>query len=218
MIAAVLWDNDGMLVDTESLFFEITRLTLAETGAALTPEYWARHYLGEGKSSREIAAALGLAEPELERVLARCNERYRRRLRETIPLRPGVRETLQSLRGRVRLALVTGSSLESLRLMHQHTGLLPFFECLVTSDLYEKSKPHPDAYLAALRRLGLPADRCLAVEDSPRGLAAATAAGLRCVLVPTELTALDLCPPHTCIQADATAVLRLIDGGQWPGA
>jgi HAD superfamily hydrolase (TIGR01509 family) len=210
MVEAVLWDNDGVLVDTEAIFFEITRQAFARVGVVLTPDYWAHHYLGAGKRSGDVAAELGVPAPQIERVLAERNDTFRQRLQSPVPLRPGVRETLEALRGRVRLALVTGSSRESLDLVHRHTGLLPWFECIVTKEHFEYSKPDPEAYLTALRRLGLTAERCLAVEDSPRGLAAAVAAGLRCVLVPTELTALDLCAPGARIRADATAVLGMI--------
>ena len=211
MVEAVLWDNDGVLVDSEAVFFEFTRSAFAGAGVALTREVWARDYLGKGKPSRQLAAELGVPAGEIDRMLAERNEAFRNRLQDPVPLRPGVRETLQAMRGRVRMAVVTGSSREALLLMHRHTGLLPWFECLVTSEHVVHSKPHPEAYLTALNLLRLPADRCLAVEDSPRGLAAATAAGVPCVLVPTELTDLELCAHHPCIRPDATAVLRLLD-------
>ncbi len=188
MIEAVLWDNDGILVDTETLFFETTREAFASEGLALTRERWVKSYLGEGRSSREIARSLGLPDEASAPMLEERNETYRRRLAAGVPVRPGVREALEALRGRVRQALVTSSPRDQIDLIHRDTGLLEYFECLVTSDDCERIKPAPDPYLTAMGRMGLSPDRCLAVEDSARGVAAAGAAGVRCLVVPHELT------------------------------
>jgi HAD superfamily hydrolase (TIGR01509 family) len=116
------------------------------------------------------------------------NNTFRQRAEEGIRICPGVPEVLATLKGRVRQALVTGSPRDQLLLVHRSTGLLPLFDCVVTSEDAPRPKPAPDLYLKALERLGLPPGRCLAVEDSARGVAAAGAAGIRCVLVPHELT------------------------------
>jgi HAD superfamily hydrolase (TIGR01509 family) len=188
VIDAVLWDNDGVLVDTESVFFHLTRELFAAAGADLSPRLWMKSYLGEGRSSREIAAALGIPSEKAERMLEVRNDVFRQRVEERVRICPGIPEALAALKGRVRQALVTGSPRDQLLLVHRSTGLLPFFDYVVTSEDAPRPKPAPDLYLTALERLGLPADRCLAVEDSARGVAAATAAGVRCVLVPHELT------------------------------
>jgi HAD superfamily hydrolase (TIGR01509 family) len=191
VIEAVLWDNDGILVDTETLFFEFTRQAFAAAGAELSRERWIRSYLGEGIPSREIAKSLGIPAGEADRMLDERNEAYRRRLALGVPVRSGVRETLSALRGRVRMAVVTSSPRDQIDLIHRSTGLLEFFECVVTSDDCDRIKPAPDPYLAAVERLRVSPERCLAVEDSARGVASAAAAGIRCVLVPHELTAPD---------------------------
>jgi beta-phosphoglucomutase-like phosphatase (HAD superfamily) len=80
----------------------------------------------------------------------------------------------------------------------------------LTEDDFERSKPHPDAYLAALKRLGLPADLCLAVEDSPRGLVSASSAGLRCVLVPTALTDLEMCGDAARVVKDLSDMVSVV--------
>jgi beta-phosphoglucomutase-like phosphatase (HAD superfamily) len=115
---------------------------------------------------------------------------------------------VRALQGRTRQAIVTGASREHVNLTHRSTGLLPFFECIITSEDYECAKPHPDAYLAALRRMGIAADEALAIEDSPRGANAALAAGLRCLVIPTPLTRLAGFPSGAQIETD---VRRLLD-------
>jgi beta-phosphoglucomutase-like phosphatase (HAD superfamily) len=77
---------------------------------------------------------------------------------------------------------------EHFEAMHRNSGLTGFFEFVLTREDYQKSKPDPEPYLMALGRLRLPAHECVVVEDSERGLAAASAAGLRCIVIPSSLT------------------------------
>ena len=211
-IEAVLFDNDGLLVDTESAFFEVTAEAFAGENADLTAGYWAKTYLREGRTSREIAGDLGVRADRIEILIEERNRIWRERIEAGVPLRPNVRETLQALAGKVRMAIVTGSPAAQFDAVHRFTDLRGFFEAVVTSDDYERSKPHPDAYIAAIGMIGLPAGRCVAVEDSPRGVAAALSAGLRCILVPTELTDLPACRDATCRLVDISGLVRVIFG------
>ena len=109
MVKAVLWDNDGILVDSEFAFHEITRSAFAGLGLELTKEIWGLRFLGEGTSSRDIAKSLGADPEEYRRVLDDRNVRYRELLRENpSPVRAQVRETLMQFKGRVKLGIVTG--------------------------------------------------------------------------------------------------------------
>ena len=210
VIEAVLWDNDGILVDTESLFFEVTRQAFASEGADLSRERWIRSYLGEGTGSREIARSLGIPDGRARRMLEARNETYRRRLAQGVPVRSGVREALSALRERVRLAVVTSSPRDQIDIIHRRTGLLEFFECVVTSDDCDRIKPAPDPYLTAIGLLGLPPERCLAVEDSARGVASAAAAGIRCVLVPHDLTAPEAAAGAYRVEPEIGGVVGLV--------
>lgn len=210
MIEAVLFDNDGVLVDTETLFFETTRRAFEQLGLNLTRELWGRRYLSEGKTSREIATSLGADTSRVDAVIAERNEQYWKVLQSAPPLRPHVMETLKILHGRFKLAIVTGCGREQLDLVHAGNQLLKFFDLIVTSDDCSDRKPHPEPYLNALRALGLEASRCIAIEDSPRGLASARAAGLRCVVVPTELTDMLEFPGALAIEKDLSGVLKYL--------
>jgi len=212
---AVLFDHDGVLVDSETAFFETTREAFAKAGAALSREVWSRLYLAEGKRSREVARAVGLAEDEIEQVIAGRDHAYRRRVAEGIAFRRGAQETVEALRDRARLALVTGGPRSRLETLHAVSGFLESFDFVVTADECARVKPDPAAYLMAMDRLGLSPADCLAVEDSPRGLAAAHAAGLRCLLVPTELTDLSLCTGAWMTVPDLTEALPLLRA--WSG-
>ena len=210
MIEMVLWDNDGVLVDTETLFYETTRSAFARLGIDLTKEIWGRLYLSEGKTSREIAGLLGADADRTAAILNERNQQYRQILLQPPPLRPQVRETLGVLAGRVRMAIVTGSPRDQLQLMLGASGLLGFFEITVTGDDCTHPKPDPEPYLTALKRLGVGASRCISVEDSPRGLASAKAAGIACMVVPTELTRMLDFAGALAVEEGVSAILKLL--------
>ncbi|AAM72921.1 MAG TPA: HAD family phosphatase [Chlorobaculum sp.] len=211
MIEAILWDNDGLLVDSESLFFEMTRTFFAEAGLQVEAEYWGVEYLGNAKHSYQIAAELGLAPELIPSLLDRRNEAFVQRLRHSVPLMPKVRETIEALAGTVRLAIVTGSPRDKVLLMHGNNGLLDHFEVIVTDDEISNPKPHPEPYLKAMEMLGVKPERCLAVEDSQRGLDSAVAAGLRCIAVPNALTKVQRFDRAHAVEADVSGVLKHVN-------
>ncbi|MFN8641028.1 MAG: HAD family phosphatase [Candidatus Binatia bacterium] len=187
MLKAFFFDNDGVLVDTEHLYFAASRATLAELGVALDEADFVDLSLRQGRSVFDLVRDR-LDEAGIEALRQRRNARYTELLRAGVPPLDGVPEVLAALHGRARLAVVTSSNPEHFDVIHAGTGLLRFFDFAVTNRDYARSKPHPDAYLTALARAGCTADEAVAIEDSERGLAAARAAGLRCLVVPRGLT------------------------------
>ncbi|MFA6104492.1 MAG: HAD family phosphatase [Victivallaceae bacterium] len=197
MIRAVLFDSDGVLVDTEKMYYEATRVAFSAAGVSLTPEIWANGYLGRSKTSRKIATRMGIASNLVDKVLDRRNGVFWADVALGVQVMPHVRETLAILANHFRLAVVTGASRERFKRVHESTGLLNFFETVITADeAGGETKPSPQPYLAALRILGLRPEECIAVEDSPRGAMSAVAAGIKCCIIPTFLTDLSLCPPE----------------------
>ena len=188
MFRTILWDNDGVLVDTEGLFFEATRRVLSGRGVKVTLDLFRDYSLREGRSLFELAETQGLGPQDIESLRAERNRLYAALLATQVKVMDGVRETLEALHGRYRMGIVTSSRRDHFETMHQHTGLLRYFEFAVTLEDTSRTKPHPDAYWAALERLKLRPENGVAVEDSPRGLTAARAAGLRCLMVPHHLT------------------------------
>jgi len=208
---AVLWDNDGILVDSESAFFEVTREAFARLGLELTKELWGIQYLGEGRSSREIAASLGGDPAAFIPVLDERNALYRELLREQPPpVRPQVRETILYLYGKVKLGVVTGSHEDQFYRMHRLSGLPDYFEVIITGDDCDRPKPDPGLYLAALEALDLRPQDCIAVEDSRRGLLAARAAGIACIVAPTELTRMQEFPGALAVVDEVSAILKYV--------
>ena len=186
MIRAILWDNDGVLVDTEGLYFQAGREILATQGVALTRETFAEQSLKKGQSVFDF---LPDQNAELiERLRVKRNARYSALLAKGVRVLDGVVETLSALDGRARMGIVTGSRRDHFEIIHAQTRLLSFFEFVVTREDYNEAKPHPDAYLTAMRLHGLSLESCVVVEDSERGCVAASQAGLRVLAVPNALS------------------------------
>ncbi|TLM62985.1 MAG: HAD family phosphatase [Deltaproteobacteria bacterium] len=182
----IFWDNDGVLVDTEGLYFQASREALARIGYTLTPDQFAAISLASGRSVFELATEDAVLMDELREVR---NRRYAELLAGTNLLLPGVHETVSRLGAQRGMAIVTSSRRDHFDLIHATTGLLPFFDFILCREDYREAKPHPEAYLLALQRSGRrPAD-CLVIEDSPRGLAAAKTAGLTCWVIPSAQAA-----------------------------
>jgi HAD superfamily hydrolase (TIGR01509 family) len=188
MIRAVFWDNDGVLVDTEKLYFQATRELLLGAGVTLTEALFKRISLTEGRSAMALAADKGVPQEVIDRLHEQRNQRYAELLRGGVRIMEGVEETLAELRGKMVMGIVTSSRREHFETMHEKTGLLPQFDFILTREDFILSKPDPEPYLKAMERCGYGPDECLVVEDSPRGLASAQAAGIRCLVVPNDLT------------------------------
>jgi HAD superfamily hydrolase (TIGR01509 family) len=200
MIEAILWDNDGVLVDTEHLFFEATRETLEGFGVSLAMEQYKSLTLDSGRSCFDLAADRGASREEILRARAARDVVYQARLEEGVELIDGVEETLAQLHGVLPMAIVTSCDPQHFDTIHAGLPIRDYFEFAITPAHYERYKPHPEPYLTAANRLGLAPECCLVVEDTARGLAAACAAGMRCVIIPNALT-------HDSDFADALQVL-----------
>jgi HAD superfamily hydrolase (TIGR01509 family) len=188
MLKVILWDNDGLLVDTEELYFSVTREVLSEVGIDLTLEMFIEISLTRGQSAFDLAFDQGFDQETIFKLRGDRNRRYKERLMDGVRLLDGVEETLSELHGKVIMGIVTGSRREHFDVIHKNSGLLHYFDFIITREDYRRAKPAPDPFITALRRKQIEREHCLIVEDSERGLAAAKAAGIRCIVVPNPLT------------------------------
>jgi HAD superfamily hydrolase (TIGR01509 family) len=184
----ILWDNDGVLVDTEHWYFTATQRALGELGIALEKQtYLARMVRGE--SSWDLALAAGIASDD---VVAKRRERdayYQEYLvREDIEI-PGVEQVLKVLSKNYKMAIVTTSKRADFELIHQNRNIVKYMDFVLAREDYVSSKPDPEPYVTGLARFGAAAQHCLVVEDSQRGLQAARAAGIDCAIVHNAFTA-----------------------------
>lgn len=188
MIKAIFWDNDGVLVDTEELYYQATREILASVDVALTPEQYRELFLLQGRGAWHLVSERGATSEQVEALRDRRNALYSQWLIEEPRVIPGVADTLERLRGQYVMGVVTSSRRDHFDLIHQKSGLLSYFDFILTASDVARVKPDPELYRKAVERSGHPPEACVAIEDSERGLAAAKGAGIRCVVVPTALT------------------------------
>ena len=189
-IKYIFWDNDGVLVDTESYYLQASREALALLGIVLTPSQFADISLNQGRSIFDLATERGHAKGSISKLRTWRDKRYAELLEQRDMTLAGVREVLEKLHGKISMAIVTSSKREHFDIIHRQTSLLPFFDFYLTREDYNLSKPSAEPYLMALEKSGQQAQDVLVIEDSPRGLTAAKAAGLACWVIPTQLTSL----------------------------
>jgi len=188
VIRAIFWDNDGVLVDTEPLYFRATAEILSRFGVELSCALYHELFLVQSRGAWHLAVERGLPAERVESLRAERNERYERLLEGSDLAVPGAREALARLHGRLAMGVVTSSLRRHFDAIHRGSGLRPYFDFVLTREDYRHSKPDPEPFQKALEVAGLGANEALVVEDSRRGLAAAKAAGLACWIVRTDLT------------------------------
>ena len=188
-IKAIVFDMDGVLLDTESLCkvcwtraaneFSVDDIDLAFIQCV-------------GQNTTDTLEVLkkyceGKVEPKV--FYERTGELFHAVENESgLQKMPFVSETLENLRKRgFRLALASSTKWTSVERQLKNAGIFDFFETFTTGDKVTHAKPNPEIYLKAVASLGLPAEACIAVEDSPNGVRAATQAGLKCIMVPDQI-------------------------------
>lgn len=211
MLKAIFWDNDGVLVDTEMLYYEANRDTLAEIEISLSFDQYRTISLDQGLSVIDLARYKGFQENQIADLRRIRNSRYINLLKRGVRILSGVEETLRRLHGKAAMGIVTSSTKECFDVIHQQTGFLPFFNLVLTREDYPNSKPHPDPYLRALEISGLDPGDCLVIEDTLRGLESAKAAGIPCVVVSSAYTEQQHFPGALKVIRRIPEIVTLID-------
>jgi HAD superfamily hydrolase (TIGR01509 family) len=183
----ILFDLDGVLVDTEPWYFRAGERALAEIGFVLDKDQYLAD-MTKGGGTWAQAKAAGVDDRTIDRLREVRNAYYREYLRtESIEV-DGVVDALADLSRYVRMAIVTTSKREDFELIHQRRPIRQYMDFVLVRDDYARAKPDPEPYLRALQRFGAAADEALVVEDSSRGLRSAVAAGIDCAIVHNEFT------------------------------
>jgi HAD superfamily hydrolase (TIGR01509 family) len=205
-IEAVVFDMDGVLVDSEHLWDEIREQLAHERGGRWHDRAQADMM---GMSSPEWSAymhdVIGLVESPDE-INAEVVRRLLARYRESLPLLPGAVDAVQRLSARWPLGLASSSNRGVIDAVLSTAGIAGRFRATVSSEEVERGKPAADVYLEAARRLDVEPARCAAVEDSKNGIRSAKAAGLRVVAIPNTRY-----PPGEDALADADLVVRSLE-------
>ena len=185
-IDAVVFDLDGLLLDTEQVWDEVREALVRERGGRWHDRAQADMMgISSHEWSRYLHEELGLPEPpeELNRlVVERMEERYR----DGLPVIDGAVDAVRRMAERWPLGLASSSNRPLIDLALDRMGVADLFHATVSSEEVERGKPAPDVYLETARRLGVPPERLAAVEDSASGIRAAKAAGMRVVALPNR--------------------------------
>jgi HAD superfamily hydrolase (TIGR01509 family) len=212
VIRALVFDFDGLILDTETLVYEAWQLAYAEHGETLPLDEWCAVIGTDGASFDPLEVLRARVGSFDEAAMQERRREFREaRLAELRPL-PGVLATLEQARDRgLRLAVASSSDNDWVVGNLERLGLAHHFEQVATGNQVRAAKPAPDVYQLAIARLGVRPDESLALEDSPNGVRAAKAAGLTCLAVPGPMTR-DLAFHH----ADAvTPSLAARPIGEW---
>jgi HAD superfamily hydrolase (TIGR01509 family) len=205
LIEAVIFDLDGVLLDSESVWDEARRGYVEEHGG-----HWVdgatREMIGmsSGEWSRYLRERLGVDHPAGQ-IADEVADRVARIYRTRLPLLPGASEAVGQLAARWPLGLASSSNRKLIDLALEVSGLAASFDVTVSSEEVARGKPAPDVYLEVARRISVPAASCAAIEDSDNGILSASAAGMRVIAVPNREF-----PPGEAALAAADEVLDSI--------
>jgi HAD superfamily hydrolase (TIGR01509 family) len=210
-VRAVVFDFDGLLMDTESTSFLSWQYEWSQWGLTLEAADFFVNHGGDVTEDRYamLAAAVGA---RFDRTVShRRRVAYREKLHEDLDLADGLREWLEEAAGMgLRLAVASSSPVDWLTTHLSRAGVLDSFEVLAGGDEVGRHKPAPDVYQLALDRLTLSCAAAVAVEDTAHGVAAAHAAGMRCIAIPNPFVAPERVR-HADLVLSSASQLRLAD-------
>lgn len=180
---ALLWDMDGLLVDSEPLWYQVERDFAKRRGADFTEEH-ARHNIGKGiRHTVHLMRELFGIEVDVDEGVDELIDDFMARTSE-LELKPGARELIERTRGNYDLALASSSHRRLVEKTIDQFGLGPAFNAIVSGEDVTRSKPAPDVFLRAAELLDVPIDECVVLEDSLAGVMAGRAAGAIVVAIP----------------------------------
>ena len=191
MVDAVIFDLDGVIVDSEPVWEVVRRKYVADHGGRWQPDTQQRLMgMSTGEWAEYLSGELGVGVPP-ERVATEVVDEMARRYLDHLPLIPGTDEVVRRLARRWPLGLASSSPQRLIEATLEAAGLTGEFKAALSSEAVARGKPAPDVYLAVAGRMGIDPTRIVAVEDSSNGVRSADAAGMRVVAVPHERYPLD---------------------------
>lgn len=183
----VIFDLDGVLIDSEGLYYRAYSEVLRPYGVTVSREEYEDHWIAQGNGPEYAVAKykLPMSPDEMRQLRSPV---YLRLLETEVTLMPHVQTALSHLAAHCALTVATNSYREHLDAVLRKFALDRFFPITVARQDYKKAKPEPDAFLTAAAKLGLSPARCVVIEDTYKGVLAATAANIACIAVPNDYT------------------------------
>ncbi len=201
---ALIWDMDGVIVDSAPFHFAAWQEVFSRRGAKFTHEDFIK--LFGSRNDFIIRNVLGqdVSQEDIDSIAAEKEREFRSRIKGKAALLPGVSRLLNILKGKLKMALATSAPPENIDLILGELNLKECFDCVVSGHEVAESKPSPGIYSLAAQKLGADPRNCIVIEDSPLGVKAALAAGMKCLAVSNSHPAQDL--------AEASAVVSTLEG------
>lgn len=208
-IKGIVFDMDGVLVDSEPIHIDAWNEIFGEFGHHFDME-WFHQWIGVSDKNFMLKIVEMYQIPaDAEDLLQRKRAVFENKIAQGVPPHKGVKEILPELK-HLKLAVATSSNRKGATISLQGSGLLPFFQSVVTADDVLKHKPNPDCYLKAVENLGLNPSDCIGIEDSVSGIKAAKTAGLFVIGVSTSLPAHHLTPHADLVLESTEGAVRWI--------
>lgn len=184
----LLFDNDGVLVETEQFYFKANQTILKnELGLTLELDNYLK-IMARGGTAWELAIQNNVPQKLIEQCRFKRDELYQYYLQNEDIAIANVKEVLKELKKRYQMGIVTTSRRVDFDLIHKNRGIVDFMDFTLCVEEYEFAKPHPQPYLKGLEKFNAKKEEALVIEDSQRGLSSAFAAQIECAIVKNEFT------------------------------
>ena len=183
----ILFDNDGVLVETEKWYFEANVKALAELNIKLEEDVYMK-IMAKGGTAWEVAIKQGVKKEVIDTQRFKRDIYYQEFLQTKDIEIVGVKDILAQLQKDYKMAIITTSRRVDFDLIHKNRGIVDFMDFTLCVEEYKRAKPYPDPYLAGLKKFNAKKEETIVVEDSQRGLTSAYNAGIECVIVKNEFT------------------------------
>ncbi|WP_324170541.1 HAD family phosphatase [Sulfurimonas sp.] len=183
----LLFDNDGVLVETENWYYEANVIALAEIDIELTFDVY-MEIMARGGTAWEIAKAQNISQSVIDVQRTRRDVYYREFIKNEYIEIDGVIDTLQELKKEYKMGIITTSRRVDFDLIHNNRDIIKFMDFSLCVEEYPRAKPYPDPYLAGMKKFSATRNECLVIEDSQRGLNSAVNAKIECAIVKNNFT------------------------------
>lgn len=184
----VFFDNDGILVDTEHLYFEANDELFKEMGIPHSFEDYKNYVLFSNKGTNGFLEDHGFSDVDKVKFKKKRDALWSKKVQTQSIIIDQVPEVIKALSKKYRLAIVTSSNRHNFEFVHKNTGLLDFFEFIICREDITKVKPEPECYLSALQKAGVERHEAIIIEDAPRGIMAGMASGIPTIAIPSKCT------------------------------
>ena len=182
----VIFDMDGLILDSEQLFMEQERIVCLQYGYDMTPENYITTIGTAGETLRKILRDLYGEDYPMEKISRESRERVNRIIEaQGPPVKPGIGDLMEALyRNKIPFCICTSTDTDTATHYMEMAGFLPYLQFLKGGEQVTRSKPDPEIFLQACEKAGVRPERCLVLEDSPNGIRAALAAGMQVIAIP----------------------------------